>query len=185
MATRFLVGAVLVALGSSIAETRAAATSRLAGSDDPCGLLTIAEIRRAFPDSKPGKLDRSQEEKYGIVTCRWDSPTGSFGIMIGDEAPDPARQEAETWTLMFLDPVRRDAARHVRYEVLPGVGDEAIAVVEREDKAKGFIQNGALLVVRRGQRQITATSTDLARRDRAEALKVLDELGRAIAGRLE
>ncbi len=65
------------------------------------------------------------------------------------------------------------------------MGDQAIAIVERADKTKGFMQNGAVLVVRRGTRQVSALSTDLARRDRAEALKVFEDLGKAIARRLE
>jgi hypothetical protein len=157
-----------------------------AQAEGPCALLTTAEVQRSFPGSTPGILNRSQE-KYGVLTCLWDSPTGQFSIIAGTKGePDPSvRDEAETWTLIFLDPLRRDAARHVRYQSLPGVGDEALAIVEREDKAKGFLRNGAVLVVRRGKRVIAALSTDLARRDRAEALKVFEELGKTIAKRLE
>jgi hypothetical protein len=157
-----------------------------AKAEGPCSLLPTADVKRAFPGSTPGVLNRTQE-KYGVLTCLWSSPTGQFSIVAGtgEDSEPSVKDEAETWTLTFLDPLRRDAARHVRYESLPGVGDEALAVVEREDKAKGFMQNGAVLVVRRGRRVVTALSTDLARRDRGEALKVFQELGKTIAKRLE
>ena len=152
--------------------------------EGPCRLLTTAEVQRAFPGSKAGRVDRSQE-KNGVVSCLWDYPTGRFSIITGTDAPEPAKAEARGWTLIFLDPLRNDAERHVRYESLAGVGDEAIAIVEPQDKAKGFIQNGAILVVRRAQQQVSAMSTDLARRERGEALQVFADLGRAIAKRLE
>jgi hypothetical protein len=150
----------------------------------PCALLTTAEVAQAFPGSKAGRLDRSKE-KFGVVTCLWDNPSGLMSIVAGaDEDLEPPKEEAQSWTMVFLDPLRTDAARHVRYEVLAGVGDEAVAIVEREDKTKGFMTNGAILVVRRGKRQVVVLSTDLARRERAEALRVFAELGKAIAKRL-
>jgi hypothetical protein len=160
------------------------ATPGVNAQGDPCALLTIAEVQHAFPGSKAGRLDRSQE-KRGIRTCLFDYPTGRLSIIVGDEVTEPPRAEAESWTLTFLDPLRDDAQRHVRYEVLPGVGDEAVAVVERQDASKGFAQSGAILVVRRGTRQVSVMSTDLARRERAEAITVLSDLGKAIAKRLE
>lgn len=154
-----------------------------AQSQGPCELLTTAEVQRVFPGSKDGRLDRSQE-KAGIVSCVWSYPTGILQIVTGDEVPETPKEEAEGWTSIFLDPLRMDAERHVRYEVLAGVGDEAVAIVEAEDKAKGFARDGAILVVRRGKQQVSALSSNLGRRDRAEALRVLTELGKAIAKRL-
>jgi hypothetical protein len=72
----------------------------------------------------------------------------------------------------------------VRFETLPGVGDAAVAVVERRDDARGILQDGAILVVRRGKRQVWIMAPALSRRERSEALRVLGELGRAMARRL-
>jgi hypothetical protein len=141
-------------------------------------------VQRAFAGAKPSQLDRSLE-KHGILRCVWNTPEGAFGIIDGTETPDPVDAEAQTWALSFLDPLKRDAARHVRYERLAGVGDEAIAVVERADPAKGFVGNGAFVVVRRGHRQITLMSDAIARRDRPAALAILRELGTAAAKRME
>jgi len=150
----------------------------------PCALLTTAEVQQVFPGSKPGKLER-KNEKDGILSCTWDYPTGILSIVADvGETPESTKEEAEGWTPTFVDPLRNDAARHVRYEKLPGVGDEAIAIVERQDKTKGFSQDAAILVVRRGKRQVSALSSTLGSRERAEALRVLAELGKAIAKRL-
>jgi hypothetical protein len=178
-----LVAVALTLGGCTPAEAAAAGAPP---GDGPCALLTTAEVERAFPGTKPGRVDRTQE-KYGVVSCRWDSPTGLFSIISSPDhaASESVRDEARGWTMAFLDPLRADAARNVRYEPLPGVGDEAIAIVEKEDAAKGFLQDGAILVVRRGTRQVSAMSSTLGRRDRAEALAVLAALGKAIASRLE
>lgn len=178
-----LMAAALILGGCAQAGTAAAGEPP---GDGPCALLTTAEVERAFPGTKPGRVDRSQE-KYGVVSCRWDLPGGLFSIIASpDNAADQSvRDEAKGWTMTFLDPLRADAARHVRYETLPGVGDEAIAIVEAADEKKGFLQDGAILVVRRGTRQVSALSSTLGRRERAEALAVLTALGKAIASRLE
>jgi hypothetical protein len=168
------------------AQAARPATSPPAGTaaEGPCALLTTAEVQRAFAGAKPAKLDRSLVSS-GILRCAWEYPGGRFGIIDGTEEADPVRTEAQTWTLGFIDPLNRDASRHVRYERLTGVGDEAIAVVERADPAKGFVANGAFLVVRRGARQITMMDAALAARDRPAALAALQELGKAAAKRME
>jgi hypothetical protein len=152
--------------------------------DGPCALLTNGEVQRVFAGAKPGQLDRSLE-KHGILRCVWNHAAAPVGIVDGTETPDPVDVEARTWALGFLDPLRRDADSHVRYETLAGVGDQAIAVVERTDPKKGFVADSAFLVVRRGNRQVTFMAMDLARRERPAALAVLQDLGKAIAKRLE
>jgi hypothetical protein len=151
---------------------------------DPCTLLTMADVQQAFPGSKAGELDRGQE-KLGMLKCIWRTPNGRLFVFTADEITETPRAEAAgTWALTFLDPLRTDAGKHVRYETLIGVGDQAVAVVEREDKAKGFMQAAAILVVRRGKQQVAVLSTDLARLERADALRILGELGKAIAKRV-
>ena len=153
-----------------------------AQGQDACALLTTAEVRQAFPEAAAGKPDRTLE-KYGMVRCSWNYPAGLLVLIASDE-DESAKDGAEGLTPAFLDPLRADAGRHVRYETLPGVGDQAIAVLERADKAKGFTQDGAILVVQRGKHQVAVLSNDLARRERAEALRVFTELGKVIAKRM-
>jgi hypothetical protein len=157
---------------------------------DACALLTPAEMQQAFPGTKPAKPGRPDPtlEKAGIFRCEWTHSTGSVVLVAGaDSADDLPEDEAKTLMAAFVDPTRPDAERRVRIETLPGVGDKAVAILERQDQAKGITQNGALLVVRRGKRQVALLAMppgDLVRRERADALKVLADLGRAIAKRL-
>jgi hypothetical protein len=157
---------------------------------DPCALLTTAEMQQAFPGTKPGKPGRPDRtlEKAGIRRCEWTHSTGSVVLVTGsDSAEDTPEDEATTLMMAFVDPLRLDAERHVRIETLPGVDDKAVAILERQDQAKGITRNGALLVVRRGKRQVSLLAMppgDLVRRERADALKVLADLGRAIAKRM-
>ena len=158
-----------------------------AQTPDPCGLLTIAEMQPACPGTKPGRVDRKLE-KDGIVRCEWVHSTGRVVLVAGNDSDDDSPvDEAKTFMAAFVDPLRPDAERHVRIETLPGVGDKAVAILERQDQAKGITQNGVILVVRRGKRQVVLLAVppgDLSRRERADALKVLADLGRAMAKRL-
>jgi hypothetical protein len=158
-----------------------------AQTPDPCALLTPAEMQQAFPGTKPGRTVRTLE-KEGILSCEWTYSTGRVVLVAGADSPDDSPvDEAKTLMAAFVDPLRPDAERHVRMETLPGVGDKTVAILERQDQAKGITQNGVLLVVRRGNRQVSLLAVppgDLGRRERADALKVLSELGKAIAKRL-
>jgi hypothetical protein len=158
-----------------------------AQTKDPCAMLTTTEMQQAFPGTKAGRLDRKLE-KDGILTCEWVHATGRVVLIAGNDAPeDSPVDEAKTLMAAFVDPTRPDAERRVRIETLAGVGDKAVAILELKDPAKGFTENGALLVVRRGQRQVVLLAVppgDFARRERADALKALSELGKAIAKRL-
>lgn len=158
-----------------------------AQAPDPCALLTVGELQATFPGSKPGRTIRTLE-KEGILSCEWVHNTGRVVLVAGaDSSEDTPVDEAKTLMNAFVDPLRPDAEAHVRFETLSGVGDKAVVVLEREDKPKGITQNGLVLVVRRGQRQVALMAVppgDLTRRERADALKVLAELGRAIAKRL-
>jgi hypothetical protein len=171
----------LVALAGLITITPRSPIQKIV---DPCTLLTMADVQQIFPGSKAGEVDRRQE-KNGMVKCTWNHPGGSLMVFTSDQIDGTPKEEAEdTWALTFLDPLRNDARKHVRYETLTGVGDQAVAVVEREDKAKGFLQSVAILVVRRGKEQVAVLSTELARRERADALRILGDLGKAIAKRV-
>lgn len=150
---------------------------------DPCALLTVAEVRQAFPGSKPGSIERGLE-KQGILRCSWESPAGRLFLIASEEAEDSVRDEAATWAESALDPLQMDAKRHLRFEAVAGVGDKAIAVVERQDRAKSILQDAALIVVRRGKWEVSLLAPQLARRERPDALRLLTDLGKSVAGRL-
>lgn len=161
----------------------ASLANAVAQGSGSCALLTSTEVQAAIPGAKPGRADNDQ--KLGLLRCVWDTPTGTLMLIEGTGPPeDLPKDEAESWMDAFLDPLRDNAGRNVRYEQLPGVGEVAVAVVEKADPAKGIARDGAVLVVKRGKRQVSLLSTDLARRDRAEGLRVLTQLGKAIASRM-
>jgi hypothetical protein len=151
---------------------------------DPCAMLAIGEVRQAFPDSKPGNIERGLE-KQGILRCSWESSTGRLFLIASQEPEDELKDEARTWAEAAVDPLRPGAARRMRYEVMPGIGDEAIAVVERRDTANGILEDTALIAVRRGPWLVSLLAPQLARRERADALRMLGELGKATARRLK
>ncbi len=150
---------------------------------DPCKLLTAAEVRRAFPDAKSGTIDHSLEE-YGTVSCLWDHSGGRFSLQVYQGEQDTIETEIRGMALMFLDPLKAGANQHVRYEIIKDVGDQARAIVETADEKKGFLTDSAMLLAQRKGLQLTLMSTQLAKRGRADALKLLEELGRAAANRL-
>lgn len=153
-----------------------------AQSADLCSLLTKAEVQQAFSDVEQGVPDRELEAQ-GIRRCRWSYTGGHILVLEGDEITDSPKDEAVGWMEMFVDPLRGNAVRQMRFETLQGVGDSAVVAVERKDSSKGFIADGAVLVMRRGKRQISVIAPALAQRDRAEALRILSNWGKAIAKR--
>lgn len=165
---------------------RIAASGRV--QDDrsgPCRLLTLAEVQQVFAGANASSLDR-RNEKYGTLSCTWKHATGILQVIEGTEpeAVETVMEEARGWINVFVDPLKPQAEKQVRYDRLSGVGDEAVAIVERMDAAKGFMNDGAILVVRRGKRQVSLLSNDLGKRERTGALKAFEQLGKAVAARL-
>ena len=151
---------------------------------DPCTLLTDAEARRYFPKAKAGERERTRE-KYGITACLWDHPAGRLVLQLTLGAKSgSSREEAEGISMGFIDPLKSAARREVRYEKIEGVGSEAVAVVEKADEKRGILSDAAYLYTQRGDVQLMVMAADLARGDRAAALKTLQEIGRVAAGRL-
>lgn len=87
----------------------------------------------------------------------------------------------------FLDPSSPDAARKLRNETLTsvGLGNGAVAIVEARDAKRGFMTDGATLVLHRGPRTLFMTSPVLQARDRTGALKTFEALGRIAVIRLD
>jgi hypothetical protein len=105
-------------------------------------------------------------------------------LIVYQGAPRSVGQEAQGFGRAMLDPERAESPDAIRYERLGSIGDEAMAVVERSDQAKGLLGNLAFLVAQRGIHLLFISAADLAAGDRTEALKVLERLGRAAMNRL-
>ncbi len=165
--------------GGAAASTPAAKLAKA----DPCKVLTDADVRKVFPDAKSGQRER-RNEQYGMVACLWDYSGGRFYVQLSVEQPGTVKNEIRGISLGFVDPLKSGAAANVRYETIKGVGDEAMAIVEPADAKRGILTDSAYLITQRGDQQAMLFSSTLANRDRAEALKKLEELGKAAAGRL-
>lgn len=170
---------------AKIREATGAATPAVKlPSGDPCGILALADVQKAFPGAKAGERSRRLEE-YGSTECAWKDAKGTILVAVQESySSGNAREDVEGMSSGFVDPLDRKARDNVRIERLAGVGDDAAAFVERADAARGILSDGAMLSIRRGEHTIWLMSAELSRRDRAAALKVLDELGRSAAKRL-
>jgi hypothetical protein len=148
-----------------------------------CHLLTNAEIAAAFPGAKPG-VPETAREKYGILGCEWSTPKGRVVAQFWkNEAPTSARAEAEGMMLGGLDPLKRSAAKAVRYQDLPGVGQSAVVAIARQDAAVGVLNDLAVAVVVAGDRTITLFAPQLAGEDPVRTVGTLGALARSAAKR--
>jgi len=155
-------------------------------SGNPCTVVPIPDLQRAFPGVKPGER-ATRMEKYGITECEWKDGSGVVVFVIQEfYGRDTAMDEAQTLGMTIVQGNTANA-RNVKYEVLTGVGlgKEAVALVEARDAKRGIVTDGAMLVLHRGERTLFLTSSLLPKRDRAAALKTFEVLGKVAATRLE
>lgn len=146
-------------------------------ADDPCRLLTTAEVRGVFPEAKAGVRERTRE-KYGISACVWDTPTGKFVLQLWTADAHTLDDEIGGLSAGFIDPANSAARGNVRFETITGVGEVAIAVVEPRNEQKGILTDVAVLMSQRGTRILDVESTDLSHGDRAVALQALTGLAK-------
>ena len=173
---------VAVVPGAASAMPATAAVVPPAG-DDPCRLLTDAEVRGAFPGARPGTRETTRE-KYGIRACVWQTERGDFVLQRWTAKGGTVDDEIRGLSLGFVDPIRPAAGTAVRFETLSGIGDQAMAVVETRDDKRGILTDVAMLVTLRRDELIELHSQDLARGDRGAALQTLSALARSAAARL-
>lgn len=164
-----------------------AQTPKKLPSGDPCTVLPLSDVQKAFAGAKAG-VRSTRIEKDGMTECAWKDGDGVvvFGVQ-EFYGSDSAMDEAKGMANGFVDPFKAAGARNLRYEVLSGVGlgNEAVAIVEARDDKRGIISSGAMLVLHRGQRTLFLTSPVLQARERAAALKAFEALGRVAAKRLD
>jgi hypothetical protein len=175
--------ALIVAIhpGDAIAQT-----PKKLPSGNPCTVVPIPDLQRAFPGVKPGER-ATRMEKYGMTECEWKDGSGVVVFVIQEfYGRDTAMDEAQTLGMTMVQGNTANA-RNVKYEVLTGVGlgNEAVALVEARDAKRGIVTDGAMLVLHRGERTLFLTSSLLPKRDRAAALKTFEVLGKVAATRLE
>jgi hypothetical protein len=178
-----LLGVIVAGL---VGGAYAQAPAKRVPSGDPCTVVSLADVQKAFPGAKPGERS-TRIEQYGITECAWKDAGGVvvFGVQ-EFYGKDSAMNELRGLALAMVD-MKAANVRNVRYEVLAGVGlgNEAVAFVEPIDAKRGIVSEGAMLALHRGERTLWLTSPTLPARDRAAALKTFEALGRIAAKRLD
>lgn len=159
----------------------AQAADAASAADDPCHLLTDAEVRQVFSGVASGKRDHNVD-KYGILSCVWETPNDRFIVQAFAAKPGAVADELRSRVQGSIDPMRAGAIDHIRFQSITGVGDQAMMVVERANPELGIHADMALLATQRGDRiAVLFTGTSLASGDRASALRALETLGSGIA----
>lgn len=168
-------------MGSAVAQ----APKKLP-SGDPCTVVPLSDVQKAFPGAKPG-VRSTRVEKYGLTECEWKDGGGVVVFAVQEfYGRDTAMVETQSFGMAMVE-FKAANARNLRYEVLTGVGlgNEAVAFVETSDAKRGIVSQGAMLALRHGERTLFLTSPVLPERDRAAALKTFEVLGRIAAKRLD
>ena len=99
-------------VGSAVAQAHSKVPS-----GDPCAVVPLADVQKAFPGAKPGERN-TRTEKYGITECSWKDSGGAvvFGVQ-EFYGKDSAMNELGSLALAMVD-MKAANARNVRYEVL-------------------------------------------------------------------
>jgi hypothetical protein len=180
--------AVEPSVPTSRAATQPDIAATLAVPNGACDLLRMADIQRVLPEARAGQRNDDLAEQ-GVAKCEWPSTSGKWnelelGTWTQDGSDDTPIESARDALMGLADSLRSDAKASIRIETLSGVGDEAVAIVETPDAGKGILSHAAWLTLRKGKRLVTIASSDIARRERALALRQLSELGAAAADNL-
>jgi hypothetical protein len=174
---------VVFALGLAACGKQAASGAPPANATGACRLLSTAEISSALSKSAVGVAETTRE-KYGITACEWSTASGSFAVQYWKSEHPSAANEAQSLASGVVDPLKAGAAANVRYETVSGVGEAAVAFIESKDDARGIMSDAAMLFVQQGDIILMLIAPELVKRDRAEALRALESLGKAAVGRM-
>ena len=181
----FVRGLLTFIVAGHVASTVAQSASKVP-SGDPCTVVPLSDVQRAFPGAKSGVRD-TRNEKNGITECIWKDAGGV--VLFGtQEFYGSASAMDETKSIgQVMVAFNRANARNVRYEILNGVGlgNDAVAFIEATDSKRGIVAGNAMLTLHRGQRTLWLTAPPLTTRDRVAAMKTFETLGRIAAKRLD
>ena len=156
-------------------------------SGDPCAVVPLSDVQKAFPGAKAGVRSKRLEND-GITECTWKDGGGRDVLIVQESyGTDAVMAEAKTNASGLIDPTKPADMRNVRFEVLTslGLGNQAVAFVEAPDAKRGIERGLSVLVLQRGQRMLVLASLSLHERDRAAALKTMEAWGQIAAKRLQ
>jgi hypothetical protein len=151
---------------------------------DPCAIVSTADVQKVFPGVKGPERSKRLEE-YGTTECAWKDASGRVVLAVQESYNDGVSSKEDVLGMAqgFADPIKGQALKNVRIEGFPSLGDAA-AFVETADPKRGILGDGAFMEVRKGRHTVTIGSGELPSRDRAAALKALEDLGRVASKRL-
>jgi hypothetical protein len=178
--TAFRVASLLALIVAGHTGAAIAQAPQKVPSGDPCTVVPLFDVKKAFPGAKAG-VRSTRIEKYGITECTWKDGGGVDVLMIQESyGTDAVMDEAKTNASGLIDPTKPADMRNVRFEVLTslGLGNQAVAFVEAPDAKRGIVRGLSVLVLQRGP-------LSLHERDRAAALKTIEAWGRIAAKRLD
>ena len=183
---QFIVASLLtlgIAACKDKAGGEASTAAASAGGTGACRLLSTSEVSDALSKAESGVAETTRE-KYGITACEWSTARGRFVAQYWTSEHPSAKEEASGLMLGALDPLKAGVASNVRYETLQGVGEQAVAVIEKQDEARGVLSDMAMLVAQRGNTILVLIAPELVGDDRAKALQALQTLGRNAVAKL-
>lgn len=167
------------------ATTGAKPAAERVPTGDPCTIVSISDVQKVFPGTKVAERSRRLEQ-YGITECAWKSADGRIVLGVQESySSGTAKNDAEGMAIGFIDPLKAQAGRNVRYETFTTLGVQATAFVETADPQRFILGDGAMLALRQGDHTVSLLSGELPRRDRAAALKALEDMGKVAAKRLQ
>ena len=164
------------------AATQAATTALpTAPVDNACDLLTDAEIRQVFPTAAPGKRN-TESLQYGLDRCAWKTPTGQIGIEVSKVEAGAFENDLRGELQGAVDPRVNGALEGIQFHKVEGIGDHAIAVLEKGDAQRGIYADITLLAIQRGHRMAVLMLNEGS--PSAASLDNLKNLGHKLAPRL-
>jgi hypothetical protein len=137
---------------------------------DPCTLLTDADVRKVMKDAKPGQRARRLEDT-GISMCEWRSDRGRHVTLYLETLDRRGKPDGKG------EPLSPE------YRRVAGIGDEAAAMVMRRDDKQGR-PDLAVIGARKGPLAFRIEFNDIVQLSDDKAVDALRQLAMITAGRL-
>jgi hypothetical protein len=151
--------------------------------DNACALLTDGEVRNVFPDAAAGKRN-TESLQYGLDRCAWETPTGQIGVEVSKVEAASFEKELRAELQGAVDPRIQHAVDRISFHHVDGIGDHAIAVLEKADAQRGIYADIALLAIQRRHRMAVLMVHRPSVNAPSPTLESLQGLGRRLAVRL-
>ena len=167
---------------SPSASNESVAVARPAGPvDNACDLLTDAEVRQVFPPAASGKRN-TESLQYGLDRCAWKTPTGQIGIEVSKVEAAAFENDLRGELQGAVDPRVNGALERIQFHKVAGIGDHAVAVLEKQDTQRGIYADITLLAIQHGHRMAVLMLNEGS--PSAASLDRLKDLGYKLAPRL-